>query len=60
LEGYYGGEQATRVTDPAVIAANKRATAELYDKMGRGDEAATLRREAAALIGQSATALRAA
>lgn len=51
LEGFYGSHVATaqRITDPEVLAINKRATADLYDKMGRSDEAAQLRREADAL-----------
>lgn len=46
IEGYYGTSGAPKITDPTIIAANKRSTADLYDKMGRGQEAAQLRREA--------------
>jgi hypothetical protein len=51
LDGFYGDgpKSAERITDPAVIALNKRATADLYDKMGRTSEADELRREAAQL-----------
>jgi hypothetical protein len=47
IEGTYSGKQEVqRVTDPQVLASNKRATAALYDRMGRSEEAADLRREA--------------
>lgn len=51
LDGFYGDgpKEVQRITDPVVLATNKRATAALYDKMGRRDEADVLRREAAQL-----------
>lgn len=58
LESFYNqdddrGEPA-RITDPRIIALNKRATADIYDKMGRTDEAAELRREATQLEARAA------
>lgn len=47
LEGAYGSKTShARITDPTVIAANKRRTAELYTQMGRDQEADELLREA--------------
>jgi hypothetical protein len=47
IEGSYTGKKVVaKITDARVVAENKRATAELYDKMGRDAEAAELRREA--------------
>jgi hypothetical protein len=47
IEGAYSTKrEAERITDPAVLAANKRATASLYDRMGRTVEAEELRKQA--------------
>jgi hypothetical protein len=56
LEGFYGFDKRPIAIDPSTHAQNKRELADLYDKMGRSDEAAKLRREAAALIQKCATA----
>lgn len=56
LEGFYGEDQTKISIDPAIHAQRKRDLADLYDKMGRGDEAAVLRIEAAALIQKCAVA----
>jgi hypothetical protein len=48
LEGFYGAtETGKRVTDPEIVRQNRLALAELYDKMGRENEAEELRRLAA-------------
>lgn len=60
LEGFYGEDKRSEPIDPTLHAKRKQDLADLYDRMGRGDEAAALRKEAAALISQSASALRAA
>lgn len=60
LEGFYGADRKKEQLDPTVLAQRKRDLADIYDMQGRGDEAAVLRREAATLVGQCATSLRAA
>jgi hypothetical protein len=55
VEGVYADKQAVaRIVDNDTVAANKRATADLYDRMGRTQEAEALRREAAELERQAA------
>jgi hypothetical protein len=48
------GSAPAKITDKAQIAANKRGMAAIYDRQGRRDEAAQLRREAAQLEQQAA------
>lgn len=55
IEGAYAGKRTVaRIADNGTVAANKRATADLYDRMGRADEAEALRREADELERQAA------
>lgn len=55
IEGAYAAKgSVSKITDARVIAENKRANAELYERMGRTDEAEALRREADALERQAA------